>query len=103
MQKKTRYWIGVASRDHVVKGVNGGFAQLCHGKETPLKKMSTGDWIVYYSSKKNITENTPYQKFTALGKVIGDTVFQYDMGNGFIPFRRNIDFIKIVQKHLFIR
>ncbi|MDQ7862723.1 hypothetical protein RCO48_21920 [Peribacillus frigoritolerans] len=38
MQKDKRYWIGVASRDHVMKGIDGGFAQLCHGKEAPLKK-----------------------------------------------------------------
>ncbi|WP_194841390.1 EVE domain-containing protein [Salinibacillus xinjiangensis] len=97
MQMKTRYWICVASRDHVNRGVNGGFAQLCHGKETPLKKMNTGDWIIYYSSKKNFKENTPHQKFTALGKVIDDNVFQFDMGNGFVPFRRNIDFISCTE------
>ncbi|MGG1220830.1 EVE domain-containing protein, partial [Priestia endophytica] len=33
MEKNIRYWVGVASRDHVMKGVQGGFAQLCHGKE----------------------------------------------------------------------
>lgn len=36
-----RYWIGVASREHAMKGIYGGFAQLCHGKEAPLKKMNT--------------------------------------------------------------
>ncbi|WP_313897332.1 EVE domain-containing protein [Bacillus cereus group sp. BfR-BA-01380] len=45
------YWIGVASRDHVLKGVEGGIAQLCHGDSSPLKRMKSGDWIIYYSSK----------------------------------------------------
>lgn len=97
VQKNTRYWIGVASRDHVIKGVYGGFAQLCHGKEAPLKKMNTGDWIIYYSSKVSFNESTPYQKFTALGKVVDDYIFQFDMGNDFIPFRRNIDFISCTE------
>ncbi|MFD2046579.1 EVE domain-containing protein [Ornithinibacillus salinisoli] len=97
MQKCTRYWIGVASRDHVMKGVHGGFAQLCHGKEGPLKKMNTGDWIIYYSSKEGYSETTPLRKFTALGKVLDDNIFQFDMGNGFLPFRRNIDFISCTQ------
>ena len=26
------YWIAVASREHVRRGVAGGFAQVCHGK-----------------------------------------------------------------------
>lgn len=97
MHTSIRYWIGVASREHVMKGICDGFAQLCHGKEDPLKKMNTGDWIIYYSSKESIQETTPYQKFTAIGKVIDDDVFQFDMGNDFIPFRRNIDFISCTE------
>jgi hypothetical protein len=31
------YWIGVASKEHVMRAVQGGFAQVCHGKEGPLK------------------------------------------------------------------
>lgn len=26
----TKYWIGVVSEQHVLKGADGGFAQLCH-------------------------------------------------------------------------
>ncbi|MDM5303958.1 EVE domain-containing protein [Bacillus subtilis] len=70
-----RYWVGVASRDHVIKAIQGGFAQLCHGKEAPLKKMNKGDWIIYYSPKVNIKDSTPYQKFTALGKVVDRHIF----------------------------
>lgn len=32
------FWIGVASKEHVQIGQDGGFAQLCHGKEQALKK-----------------------------------------------------------------
>lgn len=86
------YWIGVASRDHVLKGVEGGFAQLCHGKSSSLKRMKAGDWIIYYSSKHQFIEANPCQMFTAIGKVVDDYMYEFDMGNGFIPFRRNIDF-----------
>ncbi len=88
-----RYWVGVASRDHVMKAIQGGFAQLCHGKETPLKRMNKGDWIIYYSPKVNLKENTPCQTFTALGKVVDHRIFQFDMENDFQPFRRHIHFI----------
>jgi hypothetical protein len=47
-----RDWIGVASRDHVINAIQGGFAQLCHGKQAPLKKMHTGDWIISYPSEE---------------------------------------------------
>lgn len=45
----TRYWIGVASREHVQRGITEGICQVCHGKAGPLKFMSPGDWIIYYS------------------------------------------------------
>ncbi|WP_404511776.1 EVE domain-containing protein [Bacillus sp. RC242] len=88
----TNYWIGVASRDHVLQGAEGGFAQLCHGKSSPLKKMKAGDWIIYYSPRYHLQEANPCQMFTAIGKVVDDYVYEFDMGNGFVPFRRNIDF-----------
>jgi hypothetical protein len=52
MHTSIRYWIGVASREHVMKGICDGFAQLCHGKEDPLKKMNTGDWIIITLQRK---------------------------------------------------
>ncbi|MDH5164102.1 hypothetical protein P9D39_09605 [Heyndrickxia oleronia] len=35
-----------------MKGICDGFAQLCHGKEDPLKKMNTGDWIIITLQRK---------------------------------------------------
>ncbi len=91
---KRRYWIGVASHDHVLKGVSGGFAQLCHGKEAPLKRMNLGDWIIYYSPKQNLKDDAPYQKFTAVGKVSDNRVYKVHAGEGFSPYRRKINFLK---------
>lgn len=88
-----RYWIGVASREHVSRGVAGGFCQLCHGKAQPLKRMSVGDWIIYYSPKELFEETTPCQKFTAIGSVVGAEVYSFEMFPDFVPYRRNIRFI----------
>ena len=30
-----RYWLGVVSKEHVLRGVQGSFAQVCHGKKGP--------------------------------------------------------------------
>lgn len=87
-----RYWIGVASRQHVLIGRAGGFAQLCHGKAQPLKRMTTGDGIIYYSPQEVLGEKQPCQRFTAIGEVIGDEVYQVEMAPEFIPFRRDIRF-----------
>ena len=84
-----KYWILVASRDHVQRGVEGGFAQANHGKATALKRMQAGDEILYYSSKEVYGEETKCQRFTAIGEVVDDLVYQGTMGGGFVPFRRN--------------
>lgn len=88
-----RYWIGVASKDHVQRGITGGFCQLCHGKAQPLKRMQPGDWMVYYSPKEQFESTKPCQQFTAIGQVVGTETYQFEMLPGFIPFRRDIRFI----------
>ena len=92
-ERHMKFWIGVASRDHVQLGVAGGFCQLCHGKERPLKKMGTGDWIIYYSSKEKFSAAMPCQQFTAIGEVVGDSAYPYQMSPGFVAHRRDIQFM----------
>jgi len=41
-----RFWIGVASRDHVNVAVKGAFVQLNHGKKTPLARLKAGDGVI---------------------------------------------------------
>ena len=94
MNKTIRYWIGVASKDHVSRGVAGEFCQLGHGKAQPLKRMSVGDWIIYYSPKELFEAATPCQKFTAIGEVVGAEVYQFEMSPGFVPHRRDIRFLQ---------
>lgn len=48
----SRYWIIVASKNHVQKGVSSGFMQACHGKASPLRRLRLFDWVIYYSPKK---------------------------------------------------
>lgn len=86
------FWIGVVSKAHVMKGVKDGIAQLNHGKKVPLAKMKAGDWIVYYSPRLSLQDRQPYQYFTAIGKVTTGEVYQYDTGNGFMPYRLDVDF-----------
>ncbi len=94
------YWIGVVSEAHVQRGVAGGFAQLCHGKAAPLRKMKRGDWFVYYSPRTEIKGGEPLQAFTAIGQVRDDEVYEYAMSDTFIPFRRNIDYVDGQSAHI---
>ncbi|ALS00356.1 hypothetical protein ATZ33_02865 [Enterococcus silesiacus] len=91
------YWIGVASKDHVALGVAGGFCQLCHGKSAPLNKMKAGDWLIYYAPKQSLKIKEPCQEFIALGQVLPGETYSFEMAPGFVPFRKNIDFLKKIQ------
>jgi EVE domain len=83
-----RYFVGVVSREHVRAAVEGGFCQLCHGKEAPLRRMAVGDKILYYSPRERMKGGEVLQAFTALGEVVGDT-YQVETGD-FRPFRREV-------------
>jgi len=89
----TRYWIGVASRDHVMKGVAGGFCQLSHGKAGPVRRLTPGDWIAYYSPRTKMRGGDPVQAFTAIGRIRPGEPYAGDMGGGFHPIRRDVDFL----------
>lgn len=94
MQRNTKYWIIVASKDHVQKGFAEGFAQACHGKAAPLKRMKKDDFIIYYSSKQTMGKPDKCQEFTAIGKVVDDETYSFQMTEDFCPSRRNIEFFK---------
>ena len=90
----TTFWIGVASRDHVMRGVKGGFCQLSHGKSSPVKRLNPGDRIVYYSPREQMGDGAPVQAFTAIGVVLDGEAYEADMGGGFKPIRRDVRFFK---------
>lgn len=91
-----KFWIGVASEDHVKIGVNGGFSQLCHGKSAPLKRMKTGDWLIYYAPRLSLKSSEMCQKFIAIGKVISDEVYQVEMFPDFFPYRKDMKYLKLI-------
>jgi hypothetical protein len=101
MNKTVKFWIGVACKEHVENGVKLGICQFCHGKSAPAKRLSRGDFVIYYSSKLTMEDRNLYQKFTALGKVIDDEPYQIEMGKGFKPFRRNISYFDV--KHIDVK
>lgn len=88
-----RYWIAVASKEHVMRGVEGGFAQVCHGKAGPLKQMQANDWIIYYSPTLRFGEKEPCRAFTAIGQIKQGKPYPFQMSDDFIPFRRDVQFL----------
>lgn len=88
-----RYWIGVASYEHVRRGVNGGFAQLSHGQAAPVRRMAAGDWLIYYSPREQREGGEPVQAFTALGQLAGDEITEVAMTASFTAARRAVHWL----------
>lgn len=93
MNKK--YWIAVASREHVLRGVSVGICQVCHGKAGPLRQMHEGDFVIYYSPTERFGQKDPCQRFTALGRVLAKEPYQFQMSEDFVPWRRDLCFFAV--------
>lgn len=92
MEKIQKYWVVVASKDHVMRGVSGGFVQANHGKQVPLKRMKPGDWVLFYSPKQFLESEEKCQAFTAIGQVSNDEIYQVTLTEDCAPFRRTVSF-----------
>lgn len=89
----TNYWVLVAPKNHVLQGIAGGYAQAGHGKAHPLRRMNVGDGLIYYSPKTEFGGDVSCKAFTAIGCVVGQEIYKCDMGNNFIPNRRDVKYL----------
>jgi hypothetical protein len=86
-------WVAVASANHVALGCELGIMQVGHGKGAPLRRLRAGDRVAYYSPVRRFGTKEACQAFTAVGLVRDERVYQADMGEGFVPFRRDVDYL----------
>lgn len=91
-----RNWIAVASAEHARRGAAGadvGFMQVCHGKRGPLQRVRPGDRVAYYAPGITMGGRERWQKFVTIGVVQGGDPYAFDMGGGFVPFRRDVRYV----------
>lgn len=95
-EERTRYWVSSTSLDHVLLGVEGGFTQADHGRDTRLRRLRHGDGIAFYSPRRTTGAGKPLQRFTALGVVADDEPYRVEVSEGFRPWRRRVEFEPVV-------
>ncbi len=88
-----KYWIIVASKDHVKQGMAQGIVQACHGKSSPLRRMRKEDAVIYYSGKQTFGKPDKCQEFTAIGRITDDEVYEFRVSEDFCPSRRRMEFM----------
>ena len=88
-----RNWIAVASAEHARLGRDHrpvGFMQVGHGKGAPLKRIAPGDRVAYYAPATVFGGTDRLQSFISIGVVQPGDPYTADMGNGFVPWRRDV-------------
>ncbi len=89
-----RYWIGVAAKAHVERGVAGAFCMFSHGRHDAVKRVRPGDWIAYYSPRTELEGGDAVRAFTAIGCVAEGEPYEAEMGEGRAGWRRHVDYAK---------
>lgn len=90
---RQRYWVNTISREHVLRGVAGGFTQAGHGRQSGIKRMAKGDGIVFYSPRTELDGGEPLQAFTAIGEIADDAPYQVEVTEDWKPWRRSVRFM----------
>jgi hypothetical protein len=88
------FWIGVASADHVLAAVAGGFVQLGHGKSAPVRRLQPGDLLAFYSPRSEPRAGVRMQSFTAIGKIGDGEPYLYPQTPSFSPTRRDVFYLE---------
>ena len=72
--------------------------QVCHGKAAPLRRLHPGDWVIYYSPSTAFRGKDRLQSLTAIGRVADGVPYTFDMGHGFVPWRRDVHWLTAQEK-----
>jgi EVE domain len=90
--RQRKNWIAVACAQHARRGRDAavGYMQVCHGKPAPLKRVQPGDLLTYYAPNIEMGNKKPFQQFVSIGVVQDGAPFAFDMGEGFVPWRRDV-------------
>lgn len=67
--------------------------QVCHGKSAPLQRVQPGDRVAYYAPTVTMGGKDKLQSFVSLGLVLPGSLYAFDMGDGFVPFRRDVAYV----------
>jgi predicted RNA-binding protein len=89
-----KFWINTISKNHVLKGIEGGFTQADHGKNSRLKRLAKGDYMVFYSPKTEYKGGVSLQAFTGIGRITDEIPYQVVMNPEFHPWRRKLKFVE---------
>jgi len=91
-----RNWVAVACAQHARRGCaasGAGYMQVCHGKAAPLRRVQAGDRLAYYAPTVTMGGKDRLQAFVSIGIALPGAPYAFDMGGGFVPFRKDVAYV----------
>ena len=67
--------------------------QVCHGKSGPIRRVQPNDRVAYYAPAMTMGGKDRYQRFVSIGIVGPGEPYVVDMGQGFLPWRRDVAYV----------
>ena len=86
----------MACAEHARRGrdeMSPGFMQVCHGKRAPLHRVRPGDRVAYYAPTVQVGGPARCQCLVSIGVVLPGEPYAFDMGSGFVPYRRDVAYV----------
>ncbi len=71
--------------------------QVCQGKRAPLARVQPSDQVAYYTPTVTLGGKDKLQSSVSIGVVQAIEPYSFDMGGGFVPFRRDVKYIKAIE------
>src|SRR3546814_15854 len=91
-----RYWITVATQEHIRRGQTNSFLQIGHGKRTILARIKQDDWVIFYAPKVSLSDKTPIESFIAMGQAVDSDIAKVMVTAEYQPYRRRFIYAPIV-------
>jgi hypothetical protein len=97
---QSNHWIAVASAEHARRGRDArqgdfdcGFMQVYQGKHSAVARVQPGDIVAYYAPTTEMGGKDKLQSFVSMGIVQPTAPYAFDMGGGFVPWRRDVRYL----------
>lgn len=94
--RMAKNWMAVASAEHARRGRDAagvGYMQVCHGKLGPIRRVQPGDRLAYYAPTLTMGGKDKCQSLISIGIVQAGGPYAFDMGDGFVPYRRPVRYL----------
>jgi hypothetical protein len=87
----------------VLKCIEGGYLQSNSGSRASIEQLGIGDKMIFYSPRgfDNPARSPMIRKFTSIGTILNENIYQIEINSVMKPFRRDMEFERVKSLDVF--